>query len=90
MHCNVQKNTLREWYAANNYETNLTKENFAPLHKVVVDSSIKKETLVNEFNEFRICGLFPFNTDNVDYSKCIAKKEATQNYNATTTETNTN
>lgn len=63
------KKALREWHAANNYQASLTKEHFAPLLKTVVESCAKKDTLINGF---RICGLYPFDPDNVDYSKCIA------------------
>jgi hypothetical protein len=69
------RKTLREWYATNNYQINLTKENFAPLLKTVVDSCAKPETLMNGF---RISGLYPFDPDNVDYSKCLAIEKETE------------
>lgn len=65
------KKALHEWYAGNNHQVSLTKEKFAPLLKKVVASCAKPETLINGF---RICGLHPFQPDNVDYSKCIAKQ----------------
>lgn len=58
------KKMLREWYIACNYQETLNKESFAPLLKKVVDSSTKKETLIN-----------PFEPDNLDYSKCLSTKK---------------
>ncbi|KAH9632239.1 hypothetical protein HF086_002874 [Spodoptera exigua] len=66
------KKMLREWYIACNYQENLNKESFAPLLKKVVDSCAKKETLINGF---RVTGLYPFEADNVDYSKCLSIKK---------------
>lgn len=65
----ARKKALRDWYAANNYQTSLTKETFAPLLKTVVGSCSKKETLINGF---RVSGLYPFEPNNVDFRKCIA------------------
>lgn len=59
------KKALHEWYAGNNHQVSLTKEKFAPLLKKVLASCAKPETLINGF---RICGLHPFQPDNVDYS----------------------
>jgi hypothetical protein len=47
----------------------LTKEVFANILEKVVNS-IKSTTLVNGF---RTCGLFPWNPDSIDYSKCLGK-----------------
>lgn len=35
-----------------------------------MEVAFKKETIMNSF---RACGLFPFNPDAVDYSKCLSK-----------------
>lgn len=55
----------------------LTKFNFAPLLKKVLDQTMKKATIVNGF---RACGLFPYNPDTVDYTK----KEITRKHCETT------
>lgn len=49
----------------------ITKANFAPFFKIAFDKSAKLETIVNGF---RACGLFPFNPDAIDYSKCISER----------------
>lgn len=48
----------------------LTKVKFARILKIVVDTFIKKTTIENGF---RTCGLYPWNADAVDYSKCLGK-----------------
>ena len=64
------KKELRDWYTKNNYQKSLTKETFAQLLKAVIDSCSKKETLINGF---RVSGLWPFEPNNVDFSKCITR-----------------
>lgn len=49
----------------------ITKANFVSLFKIAFEESSKKETITNGF---RACGLFPFNPDAVDYSKCISER----------------
>lgn len=47
-----------------------TVKQFGPTLKKTVDEGIEKDSIVNGF---RVCGLYPFNADNVDYSKCLAE-----------------
>lgn len=65
------KKAVREWC---NHHVNeiITKLNFASILKTVVDTSINPEAMVNGF---RVCGLYPFNADNIDFSKCLGKKQ---------------
>lgn len=80
------KKGLRDWYATNNYAKSLTKMDFAPLLKTILDNMVKETTIINGF---RVTGLYPFNKNNVDYSKCLAKTEppAVNNETAPSTET---
>lgn len=59
--------TVREWHAEHPGEA-ITKVTFTPLLKKVVISSVKSETLRNGF---KACGLYPFNANAIDYSKCL-------------------
>ncbi|XP_050306491.1 uncharacterized protein LOC126743434 [Anthonomus grandis grandis] len=61
------KKAVREFYEENPGEV-LNKMTFAPLLEKVVANNIKRDTLINGF---RVCGLFPFNPDAVDYTKCL-------------------
>lgn len=54
----------------------ITKVTFAPLFKKAFDDSYKPETVRNSF---AACGLFPFDPDRVDYSKCISTRRAVLN-----------
>ncbi|CAH1978113.1 unnamed protein product [Acanthoscelides obtectus] len=65
------KKAVREFYEQNPGEV-LNKITFAPLLEKVVAKHIKKETLINGF---RACGLFHFNPDAVDYTKCLGNKK---------------
>ncbi|KAJ8926646.1 hypothetical protein NQ314_020967 [Rhamnusium bicolor] len=58
---------VRKWQTDNPGQS-LNKITFAPLLKTVVDSSIKPEYLIRGF---KLCGLYPFSADAVDYSKCL-------------------
>lgn len=64
------KKAVREFYEQNPGQV-LNKVTFAPLLEKVVNNNIKAETLINGF---RACGLFPFNPDAVDYTKCLGKE----------------
>nr|CAH7716029.1 unnamed protein product [Callosobruchus chinensis] len=64
------KKAVREFNEQNPGEI-VNKVSFAPLLENVVNNIVKAETLINGF---RACGLFPFNTDSVDYSKCLGKE----------------
>ena len=63
------KHTVRQWLnKEDNSNSSVTKINFAPLLQDVV----KDPTLISSIkNGFRKCGLFPFDPNLVDYSKCI-------------------
>ncbi|XP_022191510.2 proteoglycan 4-like isoform X1 [Nilaparvata lugens] len=45
----------------------LKKFNFAPLLKEVLDKTMNESTIKNGF---RVCGLYPFNVNSVDFTKC--------------------
>ncbi|XP_029708121.2 uncharacterized protein LOC115254647 [Aedes albopictus] len=47
----------------------LTIPTIGPLLEKTMESAFKKSTIINAF---RVCGLYPFDPDAVDYSKCIA------------------
>nr|CAH7736048.1 unnamed protein product [Callosobruchus chinensis] len=64
------KKAVREFNEQNPGEI-VNKISFAPLLENVVNNIVKAETLINGF---RACGLFPFNPDSVDYSKCLGKE----------------
>lgn len=65
------KKAVREWCNEHINEV-VTKLNFASILKNVVPAAIKPETLINGF---RLCGLYPFDVENVDFSKCIGKTQ---------------
>lgn len=48
----------------------ITKKEFASLLKIVIDHSIRPEIVINGF---RACGLFPWNPEAIDFSKCVGK-----------------
>lgn len=48
----------------------LTLKHFPGVLQKAMEMGIKKTSIVNGF---RVCGLFPFGPNNVDYEKCIAK-----------------
>ncbi|CAH1980043.1 unnamed protein product [Acanthoscelides obtectus] len=52
-------------------QKSITKTNFAPLFKNAFDKAIKPETIMAGF---RVTGLFPFDPNAVDYSKCISNR----------------
>lgn len=56
---------VHDWRKSRN-NTQLTKYNFAPILKKVMDESLKKETIENGF---RKCGLIPWNPDAIDFTK---------------------
>lgn len=62
------KKTVRQWQGnLDNYNSVLTKATFCPL----LEQTLKKDMKETIKNGFRRCGLFPFNADAVDYTKCI-------------------
>nr|XP_022903903.1 uncharacterized protein LOC111416181 [Onthophagus taurus] len=64
------KRAVREFYEQNPGEV-LYKMTFAPLLEKVLANNIKRDILINGF---RACGLFPFNPDAIDYTKCLGNK----------------
>lgn len=63
------KKAVREFYEKNPGQV-LNKMTFAPLLEKVVTEVVKPETLEHGF---KACGLFPFNPNAIDFSKCLGK-----------------
>lgn len=61
------KNTVRKWQSHENNKC-VTKVNFCKVFEEALNNTNMKEYIINGF---RRCGLFPFNENNVDYTKCI-------------------
>ncbi|KAI4466744.1 hypothetical protein MML48_2g00006030 [Holotrichia oblita] len=66
---NGWKKGVNEWRRSNPSQS-LTKEKFAPILKLAIDNHLNRDILKNGF---RACGLFPWNPDSLDYSKCLGK-----------------
>lgn len=66
---NGWQKAVHKW-RKNNVEKKLTKLCFAPILKIVVDNCINQSSIVNGF---RTCGLYPFNPNAIDYTKCLGK-----------------
>ncbi|XP_065363191.1 uncharacterized protein LOC135956584 [Calliphora vicina] len=63
------KNTIREWQLnPENICKVINKSTFCPLLHAVLSKINMEDTIKNGF---RKCGLYPFNPDNVDYTKCV-------------------
>jgi len=62
------KKGVFEWRKDNNLSTAVTKKDFAPILKKVIDETVKAETLINGF---KACGLYPWNPDSIDFKKCL-------------------
>lgn len=58
-----------EWRMNNTGEI-LSLKDFPGVLQKAINEGIKKDSIKNGF---KVCGLFPFGADNVDYEKCIAK-----------------
>lgn len=69
---NGWKKALMEWRRTH-LEQNLTKTDFAPILKIVLDKYVSKEIIRSGF---RASGLFPWNADAIDYTKCLGKRNA--------------
>lgn len=67
----------------------ITKVNFASLFYKAYLSALKPQTIQNSFET---CGLYPFNPDKVDYSKCMSTRhrQVQQILSSEDTETNMN
>ncbi|KAK9700879.1 Pao retrotransposon peptidase [Popillia japonica] len=66
------KKGIIEWRRNNPTEL-ITKEQFAPILKCVLDKVIKPEVITNGF---RACGIFPWNPNNIDFTKCLGRSIA--------------
>lgn len=53
----------------------LTKLEFVPILKTAIKGSLKPDTIINGF---RACGLQPWNTDALDYTKCLGDSKGKQ------------
>ncbi|XP_058836948.1 uncharacterized protein LOC131693263 [Topomyia yanbarensis] len=67
-------NQVRIWQAEHPGKT-IRLDEFGCILEMAINSSFKSKTVINGF---RACGLYPFNADAVDYSKCIARKHDDQ------------
>ncbi|CAH1985428.1 unnamed protein product [Acanthoscelides obtectus] len=63
------KKSVLQWRHENPY-CQFGKEHFAPVLETAINGLNKESTI----NGFRACGLFPWNPDAPDYSKCLGKK----------------
>lgn len=63
-------NEVQRW-RRNNLDQKLSKKHFAPILKTVVDAYIREDVVKSGF---RACGLYPFDPNAIDYSKCLGKK----------------
>jgi len=66
------KRGVCEWRNENGLCSAVTKKDFAPILKKVIDEFVKPETLINGF---KACGLYPWNPDSIDFKKCLGKKQ---------------
>ncbi|KAK9679753.1 hypothetical protein QE152_g39744 [Popillia japonica] len=71
------KKGIIEWRRNNPTEL-ITKEQFAPILKCVLDKVIKPEVITNGF---RACGIFPWNPNNIDFTKCLGRSIDANNNN---------
>lgn len=62
------RDKISEWRLTN-FNKNFGKENFAPVLEQVLDETFQDPNICK--NSFRKCGLYPFKSDNVDFSKII-------------------
>lgn len=64
------KTATRKYKHKNNAQ--ITRSNFAKVFAESFEISMKKTVIVNAF---KACGIYPFNPDSVDYSKCISHRQ---------------
>ncbi|KAJ8953423.1 hypothetical protein NQ318_023540 [Aromia moschata] len=63
------KNTIAQWQSKpENVNRSVTKVNFCPIFNEALQSS---DMTIAIKNGFKRCGLFPFDPNNVDYTKCV-------------------
>lgn len=77
---------VHQW-RMNNSGMSLMKKDFAPMLENVINNRLKKETIINGF---RTCGLFPWSSDSVDYTKCRTFQNVGTNIGANTCNNNPN
>nr|XP_023025875.1 uncharacterized protein LOC111513886 [Leptinotarsa decemlineata] len=65
---NSWKNKIRNYRTQNNFKT-LNREYFAPVLKTALDDMKNLKTIFE--NAFKVCGLHPFDIENVDLSKVL-------------------
>lgn len=71
------KHTVRHWQTQpENINKMLTKSTFCPLLEKVLCNKNLKESIKNGF---RKCGLYPYNPNSVDYTKCVQNTLETLN-----------
>lgn len=70
------KKGVLEWRKENGLGTAVTKKDFAPILKKVIDETVKPETLINGF---KACGLYPWNHNAIDFKKCLGVKQISEN-----------
>lgn len=61
------KRGVLEW-RRNHPTEELTKKHFAPILKMVIDKTVRPDIITNGF---RACGLYPWNPNAIDYTKCL-------------------
>lgn len=69
------KRGVLEW-RRNNLTKTLTKVDFGPVLALTLEKHLKESTVKNGF---RACGLYPWNPNAIDYSKCLGKSIQTVN-----------
>jgi hypothetical protein len=69
------KRMIRTWRSENLGKTFTLKELGPSLSKIMSDGFVSTNTIKNGF---RACGLFPFNSQAIDYSKCLTTRENDQ------------
>nr|CAI5854571.1 unnamed protein product [Callosobruchus analis] len=62
-----------------NPNSELTKQNFAPILQKVIQNFEKNKANVS--NGFRACGLYPWNAETVDFTKCLGKSKIAKQCN---------
>ncbi|KAJ8967707.1 hypothetical protein NQ314_002653, partial [Rhamnusium bicolor] len=74
---------VREWQIE--YNRVVTKTEFCPIFKMVLNHPKMKQNIKNGF---KACGLYPFNSNAIDYSKCV--QNTLETINSTSNEVNNN
>lgn len=68
------RRVMEEWRNMH-FGEKFTLLHFGPALTKTVEQGIKPESIINAF---RVCGLFPFDPENVDYTKCLARTNQQQ------------